>query len=147
MKLSKKSRYGIRAMLDLAVNAKEEHVALNHVAARNGISPQYLEQVFSALRKAEIVKSVKGPQGGYYFDKDLKDITMADILDALEGGYAFENEKAEEGEISTEGQILQEYVIDRVNRTLRELLTSITLEQLVEAYEHRLAEGVDMYYI
>lgn len=56
MKLSMKSRYGLRALIDLAINSKTEQVALNSIAERNKISPQYLEQVFASLRKAGIVK-------------------------------------------------------------------------------------------
>ena len=55
MKLSMKSRYGLRALIDLAINSKTEQVALNSIAERNKISPQYLEQVFASLRKAGIV--------------------------------------------------------------------------------------------
>ena len=62
MKLSMKSRYGLRALIDLAINSKTEQVALNSIAERNKISPQYLEQVFASLRKAGIVKSVKAIQ-------------------------------------------------------------------------------------
>ena len=61
MNFSKKSRYGLRALIDLSVYSKESHVALAAIAERNSISPQYLEQVFAALRKAGIIKSVKGP--------------------------------------------------------------------------------------
>lgn len=61
MRLSTKGRYGLRALVDLALNAREEHVPLYSIAERQGISIQYLEHVFSALRKAGIVKSVKGP--------------------------------------------------------------------------------------
>lgn len=56
MKFSKKSRYGLIALIDLAVNSKYEQVALNSIADRNKISPQYLEQVFASLRRAGIVK-------------------------------------------------------------------------------------------
>ena len=64
MKLSKKSRYGLRALIDLAVNSRTELVSLGSIAQRNDISAQYLEHVFSALRKAHIVKSMKGFQMG-----------------------------------------------------------------------------------
>ena len=62
MKLSKKSRYGLRALIDLAVNSRTELVSLGSIAQRNDISAQYLEHVFSALRKGHIVKSMKGSQ-------------------------------------------------------------------------------------
>ena len=62
MKLSKKSRYGLRALIDLALNSRTELVSLGSIAQRNDISAQYLEHVFSALRKGHIVKSMKGSQ-------------------------------------------------------------------------------------
>lgn len=64
-----KSRYGLRALIDLAVNSRTEQVSLGSIAQRNDISAQYLEHVFSALRKAHIVKSIKGSQGGYFLEK------------------------------------------------------------------------------
>ena len=76
MKLSKKSRYGLRALIDLAVNSRTELVSLGSIAQRNDISAQYLEHVFSALRKAHIVKSMKGSQGGYFLERDPKEITV-----------------------------------------------------------------------
>ena len=74
MKLSMKSRYGLRALIDLSVNSKNEQVALGGIAERNNISPQYLEQVFASLRKAGIVKSIKGSQGGYFLNKPAEQI-------------------------------------------------------------------------
>ena len=69
MNLSKKSRYGITALIDLAVYAKDQCVQLSSIAERNNISVKYLEQIFSSLRKAGLVRSVKGPQGGYLLAK------------------------------------------------------------------------------
>ena len=85
MKFSKKSRYGVAALIDLAVNSKNGHVALGSIAERNEISPQYLEQVFASLRRAGIVKSVKGSQGGYLLKYPSSSITVASIIQALEG--------------------------------------------------------------
>ena len=81
MKLSKKSRYGLRALIDLAVNSRTEQVSLGSIAQRNDISAQYLEHVFSGLRKAHIVKSIKGSQGGYFLEKAPELITVAEIVE------------------------------------------------------------------
>ena len=83
MKLSMKSRYGLRALIDLSVNSKNEQVALGGIAERNNISPQYLEQVFASLRKAGIVKSIKGSQGGYFLNKPAEQITISEVIEAL----------------------------------------------------------------
>ena len=75
MKVSTKGRYGLRAMIDLALYSKMNWYSLISIAQRQDISKSYLEQVFSALRKAGLVKSIKGAQGGYELAKDAKEIT------------------------------------------------------------------------
>jgi Rrf2 family protein len=85
MKFSTKGRYGLRAMIDLAVYSNGEHVALGGIAQRQGISTNYLEHVFSQLRKSGLVKSVKGAQGGYLLSENPSDIKVGRILRVLEG--------------------------------------------------------------
>lgn len=148
MKFSKKSRYGLIALIDLAVNSKSSHVALNSIAERNGISPQYLEQIFAALRRAGIVKSVKGPQGGYLLNHEAKEITVSEILEALEGNYRFESEKASEDSKNAGISVtIQNMVIDRVNQELENILLSLTLADLEKEYLEHDAYSQNMYYI
>lgn len=85
MKLSTKGRYGLRAVLDLAINSKEEVVPLSEIAMRQNISISYLEQLISKLRKAGIVTSVRGAQGGYKLAKDPEILSVGEILRVLEG--------------------------------------------------------------
>ena len=85
MKLSTKGRYGLRAVLDLAVHADEEAVALSQIAERQEISMNYLEQLIAKLKKAGIVNSTRGAQGGYMLAAPAEDISVGDILRALEG--------------------------------------------------------------
>ena len=92
MKLSKKCRYALRALIDLSVCSADDHVVLSTIAERNGISPQYLEQAFASLRRAGIVKGIKGSQGGYKLNKDPRKITIAAVLEALDGTYRIEGE-------------------------------------------------------
>ena len=143
MKLSKKSRYGIAALIDLAIYQKEGRVALNNIAERNKISLQYLEQVFAALRRNKIVKSIKGAQGGYLLAKDVKDITVAEIINALDGTYKIEDEEGE----SVASHIIQDKIVDRVNDNLDEILTNITLRDLLEAHGEYIEYNQNMYYI
>lgn len=84
MKISTKGRYGLRAMLDLALNSLGDHVALSNIAERQDISVSYLEQMFSVLRKAGLLKSVKGAQGGYVLADRPSQIKVGTILRALE---------------------------------------------------------------
>ena len=146
MILSKKSRYGLRALIDLSVNTASEHVALNVIAERNGISPQYLEQVFAALRRAGIVRSIKGPQGGYLLGKPSDQITVAEIILALDGSYDIEEEMdLPGGKVSGITETIQHKVIEPINHHLDMVLTQITLKDLEE--DHAARSGNDMYYI
>lgn len=147
MKLSKKSRYGLRALVDLAVHSEEGHVALNSIAERNDISAQYLEQVFAALRRAGIVKSIKGPQGGYLLNRPIKEITVASILDALEGGYHFEKEESSPADNHGISDAIQVLLIDEINVKLDDVLQNLTLADLKSYYVSHSAYAQDMYYI
>lgn len=91
MKLSTKGRYGVKAMLDLAIYYDEEPVSIKSIAERQKISEYYLEQLFSALRKANLIKSIRGAQGGYVLSRNPKDITIADIIEVLEGPIEISN--------------------------------------------------------
>lgn len=88
MKISTKGRYATRIMLDLALNDKGECVKLKDIAARQGISEKYLEQIISLLHKGGYVKSVRGAQGGYRLAKDPKECTVGMILRLTEGSMA-----------------------------------------------------------
>ena len=117
MNLSKKSRYGITALIDLAVYARNQCVQLSSIAERNKISVKYLEQIFSGLRRAGLVKSIKGPQGGYLLAKSPESITVADVIYALDGSYLLEDERsvvsgADEKGIST---AIQKLLIEQIN--------------------------------
>ena len=140
-----KSRYGLRALIDLAINSKTEQVALNSIAERNKISPQYLEQVFASLR---IVKSIKGSQGGYFLSRPPQEITVSSIIEALEGDYRIEDEELpKEGKYTGSVKAIQKLVIDRVNDSVTEILQSVTLHDLEKEYQEYIDYGQDMYYI
>ena len=147
MKLSKKSRYGLRALIDLAVNSRTELVSLGSIAQRNDISAQYLEHVFSALRKAHIVKSMKGFQGGYFLERDPKEITVAQIVEALEGTYDLEDEVDRNSVERGDQEAIQHLIIDRINDCVQEILEDVTLKDLVDAYEGYQDSVEGMYYI
>ncbi|MGB7204169.1 MAG: Rrf2 family transcriptional regulator [Anderseniella sp.] len=84
MKLSTKGRYAVMAMADIALQAEEELVTLSDVAERQDISQEYLEQLFSKLRKAGLVESQRGPGGGYRLARPADRINIADIVSAAD---------------------------------------------------------------
>lgn len=83
MRLTTKGRYAVTAMLDLSINASNGPVSLNDISQRQDISLSYLEQLFSKLRKNELVNSVRGPGGGYLLNRPESDIDMASIIEAV----------------------------------------------------------------
>jgi len=88
MKISTKGRYAVRVMLDLACCNREECIKVKDIAARQGISEKYLEQIISTLTKAGYLRSVRGAQGGYMMKGEPKDYTVGMILRLTEGSMA-----------------------------------------------------------
>ncbi len=147
MNLSKKSRYGITALIDLALNSKEGHVSLISIAERNGISPQYLEHIFAALRRAGIIKSIKGAQGGYLLCDSSSNISVADIIEALDGTYRIEKEDTTDGNNAGISLAIQDSIIDKINDQLDEILQNTSLADLENHYKDYIEYNQNMYYI
>lgn len=145
MKISSKGRYGLIAMLDLAIHSRELHISLNSIAQRQGVSASYLEQVFSMLRKAGLISSIKGAQGGYSLSTKPDKISVGDILRALEGELTVADQQ-EQG-INSIQDCVRIRVWDQLNQHINDFVDSITLEDLVNEYNKQLSEGNYMYYI
>lgn len=89
MKISTRGRYGIKAMVDLAMNSKDNNcISLKSIAERQGIPENYLEQLMATLKRSEVIKSVRGAQGGYILNRNPEDISVGDLLNILEGSLA-----------------------------------------------------------
>ncbi|MCK4843163.1 MAG: Fe-S cluster assembly transcriptional regulator IscR [Methylococcales bacterium] len=84
MRLTTKGRYAVTAMLDLAFHSEKNPVTLTDIATRQTISLSYLEQLFARLRKSGMVKGVRGPGGGYKLSREVENINIADIIEAVD---------------------------------------------------------------
>ncbi len=146
MKISAKGRYGLMAMLDLAVYSTNEHCSLYSIADRQNISPSYLEQVFSSLKKAGLVISVKGAYGGYKLAGGPRDIRVGDIVRALEGDIDVAERDSDPGPHSIR-DCIDKNVWQRLNSTINDFLDSITLEDLQNEYHKMQSADNIMYYI
>lgn len=149
MKISTKGRYGLRALVDLAVYSKNGHQSLGQIANRQKVSEIYLEQVFSTLRKNNLVQSVKGAQGGYLLAVDPKDLTVGDILRILEGDISIIDRNKAKGktEQSEIYQCINKLVWDKIDENIARVVDEMTLETLVEDYKLKLGAHAPMYYI
>ncbi|MGE5552967.1 MAG: RrF2 family transcriptional regulator [Betaproteobacteria bacterium] len=150
MRLSTRGRYGLKAMIDLAMHAGEGPVPLKAIAERQGISEHYLEQLMGSLRKAGLVTSVRGAQGGYILGREAAGITAGDIIRALEGPIAPVECVDESG--ATPCDRVEQCVTYTVWRRLRdamvEVLDAMTLGELAEDAQRRAKEtAAPMYYI
>ena len=135
MKLSTKGKYGLKAMFELALCSNGEPVSLKYIAKQQGISDQYLEQIFSILKKAGLVKSVRGAQGGYYMSKEPSEITVADILRVLEGDMAFTECLLDKDACENFDSCATKYVWARIKESIEEVTKSISLQDMIDDYK------------
>ncbi len=134
MKLSTKGRYGLRALIDLAKYSETEPAAISGIASRQGISERYLEQLMALLKKAGLVKSIRGAGGGYVLARNARDISVGDVLRALEGELepvkctAFQKEEGCEAA----GECVTKYVWKKINESINRTVDEIKIDALVE---------------
>lgn len=130
MRLTTRGRYAVTAMLDLALHANDRPISLADISERQSISLSYLEQLFSKLRQADLVSSVRGPGGGYRLSRMGDDIFVAQIIDAVNesvdatscGGHG----TCQGGEICLTHALWHE-----LSREIHEFLSNISLAELV----------------
>ena len=134
MKITTKGRYGLRALIDLAQYSEIEPVSINSIATRQGISERYLEQLMALLKKADLIKSIRGAGGGYVLARDMEQISVGDVLRALEGNLepvecaAFH----ETDSCEAAGGCVTKYVWQRINDSINQTVNEISIKQLVE---------------
>ncbi|MDR1148952.1 MAG: Rrf2 family transcriptional regulator [Spirochaetaceae bacterium] len=134
MKISKRGRYGIRLLIDLAENCCGDHVTLLSAAIRQSISARYLEQVAIILRRAGFTRSIKGASGGYALAKPAEEIIIGDVLRALEGDMLIAEPPPDGcGKLQ---QCIWRKVFEPLNRRIAEIIDSETLASLIKNSKH-----------
>lgn len=141
MKISTKGRYALRLMLDLAMNEDGSVVRIKDIAARQGISDKYLEQIISILNKAGYVRSVRGPQGGYCLKRSPQEYTVGMILKLTEGSLAPVPCVEEDAlECEREERCATVEVWKKLNLAVNDVVENITLADLVEIQKEKYAQ-------
>lgn len=132
MKLSTRGRYGLKAMFQLSLYYGEGPIPLKQIADKQGLSENYLEQLFSILRKEGLVKSVRGAQGGYMLSREPKNITVGQVLRCLEGNMAPSDcvIDGEEIECEREEICVTKLVWIKIKDSIDEVIDSITLQDM-----------------
>lgn len=140
MKLSTRGRYGVKAMVDLAINYGEEPVSIKSISVRQNISESYLEQLFSPLRKANLIKSIRGAQGGYVLSREPKDITVADVMRVVEGPIEV-SECIENNDCDNSDCCATRLLWEKLKKSIDEVMESITLQDIVDDNKRIKAEN------
>lgn len=133
MKLSTKGRYGLRAMIDLTVHSEKEPVSISNIAARQHISESYLEQLLAKLKRAGLVTSIRGAGGGYVPGRRAEEISVGDVLRALEGSLNLVDcpGLSEENGCGGADVCVTKYVWKRVNDSINRTVDEIKISDLV----------------
>ena len=143
MIISTKGRYGVRAMFVLAKRyEQDEPTSIKYIATEQSISEQYLEQLFSKLKHADLIKSVRGQKGGYSLTKEPNNISIGDIIIALEGPLApsecviEDNDSCENIECCTTRSMWKK-IYDGFNT----VVNSLSLGDMLEEYRENIKEN------
>jgi Rrf2 family cysteine metabolism transcriptional repressor len=149
MKLSTKGRYGLMAILDVALYEKEGPVTIHSISERQEISERYLEQLLITLKQNGLIKSIRGFQGGYILGKEAKDITVGDVVRALEGPIAPVDCVSEDKPAfcSRADFCVTKKVWEDLRNAIVQVLDSYTLAALMAEYEKINYNSYDHYSI
>jgi len=131
MRLTTKGRFAVTALADLAMQPGSGPVTLNEISARQKISLSYLEQLFGKLRRRALVKSVRGPGGGYRLARDAAQISIADIIHAVDESIDATQCGGKEN-CHDDRKCLTHDLWARLNDHIFDYLGAITLKQLVD---------------
>ncbi|MDF2565676.1 MAG: transcriptional regulator [Massilibacillus sp.] len=148
MKISAKGRYGLAAMTHIAQNCQNgDPITIISIAEKLGISKIYLEQVFSLLKRAGLVLSIKGAQGGYQLVAEPKEITAFAILSAIELALFEAAESTVKEKAAAIDEAMQLTVFNAIDQALETTLKNITLIDLVNEVEKHKEKDNLMYFI
>ena len=133
MQLTTKGRYAVTAMLDLASNESTRPVTLDMISQRQNISLSYLEQLFAKLRKAKLVKSVRGPGGGYLLNVNADEVSLTQIIEAVDENIDLRRCHGSK-DCNRGKQCLSHHLWYEVSDQIRGFLSTRNLQQVMDDY-------------
>ena len=144
MRLTTKGRFAVTAMIDLALRQEKGPVTLSGISQRQEISLSYLEQLFGKLRRHQIVESVRGPGGGYNLARKAEDVTVADIIIAvdeqLDATQCGGKENCQHSKHDTGGRCMTHDLWSTLNAKMVEYLDSVSLKDLADQQKQKNTE-------
>ncbi len=140
MRISTRGRYSLEALLYLSLLPEGDYASTRTIAEQTGISDGYLEQLFIPLKKAGLIRGIRGAQGGYLLGTKPSEITAGDVLRAVEGSLE-PVACLSSGTCPAEAKCITRHTWSQLYREISDCVDSITLSQLVESYESLDDEG------
>mgnify|MGYP003860105735 CR=1 FL=1 len=134
MRLTTKGRYAVTAMLDLAIHGQQKPVSLNDISGRQHISLSYLEQLFAKLRRSNLVSSVRGPGGGYRLAVDSANISIAQVVDAVNESMDATRCQGK-GDCQEGDQCLTHHLWEDLSSQIHTFLNDISIQDLISRKE------------
>lgn len=142
MKMSTRGRYGIKAMLELALSYDKEMMSVRSIAEKQNISDLYLEQLFSVLKKHGLIKSVRGAKGGYFLAREPKEITIKHIMDALEGPINISDCVEKDTRCDNLDRCATRVLWVKIRDAIDDIFVSVTLQDIID--EHNKLNFIDI---
>jgi len=140
MRLTTKSRYGTRMVLDIAIHGNEMPVSVSEISKRQNISQKYLEKLIRKLKQGNIIQSHRGPFGGHMLAKPASEITIGDLVRLLEDTTALtdcaETDNKICGECNQAGECITQWVWIEASKAMFERLDDITIESLLNKFDN-----------
>ena len=137
MIISTKGRYALKAVFEIAISDNTSPLPLSVISERTDLSELYLEQIFSVLKKKGIVKSLRGSQGGYFLTKEPKDISVGEIIKALEGELSPSKCVEDDGYCNMLDRCPTYMIWDNIKKAIDDVVDNTTVADMIEEYNKK----------
>jgi Rrf2 family transcriptional regulator, iron-sulfur cluster assembly transcription factor len=146
MKLSTEIQYGVRALCDIVYHAAGSPAQVKYISERQAISPRFIEQIFQKLKKGGLIKSIRGPLGGYYLTRRPEEISIGDVIRSVDGAdihlvFCSGKRKGSKKVCEKFGKCVVSDVWSEASKRLMDYFDSVTISSLCEEARRR---GVDV---
>ena len=139
MKISTKGRYGLRILVDLATHNDGKPRLIRDIAESQAISEKYISRLVIDLRRAKMIRSIRGVKGGFHLAMAPKDITLLDVLEAMEGPLSIVGCVSSPKKCNRTEACAAHEIWSSLNEKIREIMRGVTLEDVLDAYERQKA--------
>ena len=147
MKISTKGRYGLRILVDLATHDAEKPRLIRDIAESQGISEKYISRLVIDLRKAKMIRSIRGVNGGFHIAMKPEEITLLDVIEVMEGPLSIVDCVAAPKRCAQHENCAPREIWCKLNADIRDLMRRTTLADILATYDRRNADGIADYCI